>query len=237
MPESLEALPFPAHGVNLVTEFESQPPQTTPIGINVRAFDSLALRNRGGSRPGLAEYIPLTVLGFPSTIQHLNIIVDPTVAGLAFDGSDLPPDETELDPSTNNHRIRNPPPGRQVRKKGSGRGLNVFVPPPPKPKPNVFPLYIPPGATFVAFIGITLQVIDQSMVGSIVMINVTVGFFVGGIPDVGGPVAVPCTLHQCTDPTVPIGAPAEVSLPPNPPNFWENIEGGADGTISYGCGV
>lgn len=129
MPESLESLPFPMHGVNLVTEFESQPPQTTPIGVNVRAFDSLALRNRGGSRPGLAEYIPQTVLGFPSTIQHLNIIVDPTVAGLTFDGSDLPPDETILDPSTNNHRVRNPPPGRQVRRRGSGRGLNIHFPP------------------------------------------------------------------------------------------------------------
>jgi len=136
-PESFVDLPFPVKGVNVATELEHQPAQTTPLGQNVRAFEPSTQRARGGARPGLTEYLPSQVAGIASKIQHLNIIVDPTTAFLlaAQDGGDIP------DPSTNNLSLRNP--GRFVRRGGSAiqpnrnlKGLGAPKPPPP------------PGATY-----------------------------------------------------------------------------------------
>jgi hypothetical protein len=119
MPESLEEMPFPIHGISLLTEFGSQTPGTTPIGKNVRAFETLTQRNRGGSRPGLAEYINSPIDGVGGhVIQHLNVIVDPTTDAVLDDFSGTP---FVTDPSTNNLSVRNPPPARHVRP-GGGAG-------------------------------------------------------------------------------------------------------------------
>ncbi len=85
---------FPVSGLYISNPFEEQPPQTAPVGVNVRANDT-TLRQRGGSRFGLGQYIPEKVYG-PSEenflIQHINIIVDPQADALlgfgGFDGSD-----------------------------------------------------------------------------------------------------------------------------------------------------
>jgi hypothetical protein len=61
-PEVLEEAPFPSHGLNLISEHESQPPGTAVQGVNVRAYEALTQRNRGGSRPGLSRYINATVV-------------------------------------------------------------------------------------------------------------------------------------------------------------------------------
>ncbi len=73
-------LPFPIGGVDVTTEFELQPVRTCPIAINVRAIEPGTQRNRGGSRPGISRYINDRPGGLSSLIQHLNIVVDPTVA-------------------------------------------------------------------------------------------------------------------------------------------------------------
>ncbi len=102
---------FPLQGVELSCEFGRQPPLTTPVGNNVRAFDQLAEKERGGSRPGLSKFLNGTVNGI-SVVQHLTVLIDPTTPALAADVGSYP------DPSTNNLKTRNT--GRLLREGGSG---------------------------------------------------------------------------------------------------------------------
>jgi hypothetical protein len=83
--EVLQPVEFPSKGVDVAHPLEVQPPGTTPTGQNVRAQDMLTLRLRGGSRPGLAQYVPEQVLGIQSLIQHLAVIVDPTAEEVGSD--------------------------------------------------------------------------------------------------------------------------------------------------------
>lgn len=110
-------LVFPWNGLDVAREFGRQPAGTSPDAENVRAFDTLAERKRGGSRHGLTKYVNETVNG-DTPVQHLNILVDPTTPAVdaEADGGDV------VDPSTNNLRVRNP--GRTVRQGGSGRPTN-----------------------------------------------------------------------------------------------------------------
>ncbi len=74
-------LQFPLNGLYLATENETPPPNTTPVGSNVRTFETLTGRGRGGSRPGLKQYIPDQLI--PGVkVQHLAVIIDPQAAGL-----------------------------------------------------------------------------------------------------------------------------------------------------------
>lgn len=76
MPEKQEALvnlTFPNLGIGLATEFHEQVKGTTPLGNNVRAFDMLKRRMRGGSRPALSKYIDAQPEG-ANLIQHLNTV-------------------------------------------------------------------------------------------------------------------------------------------------------------------
>lgn len=49
---------FPDRGLDLSAAVNNQRPQTTPVATNVRLFDSFQERARGGSRPGLVQFIP-----------------------------------------------------------------------------------------------------------------------------------------------------------------------------------
>lgn len=80
MPEGFFNLAFPNNGIDQSCDFQGQTPGTTPTGTNVRAFDVSKKRMRGGSRPGLSRYIDAKVEG-TNLIQHLGVIVDPTVSG------------------------------------------------------------------------------------------------------------------------------------------------------------
>lgn len=51
----LVRLEFPLGGLNRRFGYRNQPPYTTPDALNVRPFDTLAGRARGGSRPGLQK--------------------------------------------------------------------------------------------------------------------------------------------------------------------------------------
>lgn len=134
---------FPLAGVNVATEFELQPDLTTPVGVNVRAYEPLTQRGRGGSRPGLVKYNVQLPNG-PHLIQHLNIVVDPTVDALVttWNTDDLPAGGVD-DPSSNNGPIpRQPTPPRKIRVGGNGAQPNRHVgknqqlsPPPPPPPP------------------------------------------------------------------------------------------------------
>jgi hypothetical protein len=129
-PESMQELLFPLLGINLSMEFELQPQGTCAVGSNVRGYEPLTSRARGGSRPGLSKYINQQVSG-PNKIQHLNYVVDPDASALIT--SNDPAADTTIpgnifvpDPSTNNNAAglgsRNGSGGtvRSVRGGGSG---------------------------------------------------------------------------------------------------------------------
>jgi hypothetical protein len=109
---------FPVQGIETSCEFSRQPADTAPVGINVRTFESITLRARGGSRSGLTQYVPAQPAG-ANPIQHLNVLVDPQDPNLDITGGTVP------DPSTNNLSVRNP--GRFVPVGGSGQQLNRNV--------------------------------------------------------------------------------------------------------------
>ena len=136
-PDAFADLAFPLKGLDVSVEYGRQPPGTCTTGYNVRCFESLGERARGGSRPGVVKYIDRGVtdgpavldvgaLDFPLVVQHLNVIVDPTEEGLPSDNS-IGPFDTDVplvdDPSTNNLSDRVPA-GRKVRDGGSGNQPN-----------------------------------------------------------------------------------------------------------------
>jgi hypothetical protein len=79
--ESLVEQLFPLNGLNVASTYDSQPSGTTPVGLNVRTFEALTRRGRGGTRPGLSRYINAQVSG-ANKIQHLTYIVDPQAEAL-----------------------------------------------------------------------------------------------------------------------------------------------------------
>lgn len=72
--ESFSNLMFPLKGIDLSQAFGMQQPGTTPVGLNVRAYEPTSQRARGGQRPGLLKYIPSQVNG-SNLIQELNSVV------------------------------------------------------------------------------------------------------------------------------------------------------------------
>jgi hypothetical protein len=74
---------FPFAGVDVSAAFERQPvrptaeglyARTTPTGQNVRAFEAITRRMRGGVRPGLAKYVPVAPNG-ASLVQGMAVLV------------------------------------------------------------------------------------------------------------------------------------------------------------------
>lgn len=117
-PDQELELVFPLQGMDITTEFELQPPGTTVFAQNVRSIEPGQQRNRGGARCGIRKYVDQK-LGLHSLIQHINIIVDPTVdATLSVDedirrfedGTGIPDPGSVINGSTT----------RYVRKGGSG---------------------------------------------------------------------------------------------------------------------
>src|SRR5260370_108963 len=102
--EALTEMPFPLQGIDVSTEYELQPAETTPTGLNVRGYEPGTMRARGGSRPGILQYVPQQVPAGAHLIQHLNYVVDPTEDALltGFDPLDGGGAGGQADPSTNN---------------------------------------------------------------------------------------------------------------------------------------
>lgn len=118
--ESFLAGEFPVFGLDLSGQIGEQRPLTTRTGKNVRTYEVLTMRARGGSRAGLSQFVPEQVSG-EHRIDHLNMITDPTVAAL-IPQSDLSADNPDAvpDPSTNNFQQRVEP-DTYVRREGSPR--------------------------------------------------------------------------------------------------------------------
>ncbi len=77
---------FPLAGINTSTAYHSQPPGTTPVAINVRAYDSGTNRARGGTRAGLNPFFgagSTAQVSGANRIQSLSCIVtaDPAAIG------------------------------------------------------------------------------------------------------------------------------------------------------------
>ncbi len=178
--ESFAPMEFPARGVDVSEAFDEQRQLTTPVGTNVRLYEPSTMRARGGSRSGLTKFIEDQPDG-SKLIQHLNVIVDPTVDALIADddGSELtpipspppvPPDEQMDDPSDNpfgtGALIRNN--GRRIRIGGSGRQANRNRPSKTKPAiTSITPF------SFVSFYGTAWTDVGGTIVGTTLTINGT----------------------------------------------------------------
>lgn len=122
--EKLQDLEFPVGGVDKLQEFQGQPPGTTPDADNVRSLNPDSLRTRGGSRPGLVQFVPEVIpadLALSLVIQHLNVIVDPQSDAL-LQNFVTPGDDWVEDPLV---------PGTFVPPGGWGYQGGATSPPPP----------------------------------------------------------------------------------------------------------
>ena len=67
--------PFPLLGVNEGQRLEDQPPQTSGYMLNVRPYDVLENRVRGGQRPGLAKRFNEQIGGASSPVVAMCEVV------------------------------------------------------------------------------------------------------------------------------------------------------------------
>ena len=124
---TVEEVVFPHRGVNTEGEFGTQPSLTTAEATNVVNFDTLARRMRGGSRPMLTPFLPQLPSG-ANVIQHLEVIVDPTVPALAPSWTGGPFVE---DPSNNGRAVLDNGETRKIPPGGSGFYTHVEYEQPP----------------------------------------------------------------------------------------------------------
>lgn len=90
MSDQFPRLNFPFRGVFLHDGTLAQPPETTPVGQNVRAYDASQDRHRGGSRAGISRWIDEQVSG-DNPIQFLGTVTstDAEAMGWVFEGRDF----------------------------------------------------------------------------------------------------------------------------------------------------
>jgi hypothetical protein len=77
---------WPVKGLNEMLSYSQQPEGTTPDCLNVRPFDALGRRLRGGQRSGCSKYVAATV-NTPQPIQlldQLNYALDPSAISIDF---------------------------------------------------------------------------------------------------------------------------------------------------------
>lgn len=72
-------------GIDENSPYSVQPPTTTPDALNVRSFDALERRKRGGQRTGIAKYLPDQVNG-NNPVQGMAVLTE------AFDPAAVIPD-------------------------------------------------------------------------------------------------------------------------------------------------
>lgn len=79
MPRPAQKFPFPLMGQNTVVGYDEQPPGTTSDALNVRGFDALSERLRGGRRSGLSKWLSDRVNG-SNGVQAMH----PAILGAAY---------------------------------------------------------------------------------------------------------------------------------------------------------
>lgn len=72
MPDQFSFMDFPEKGIDLQLPNSRRTPDTTDTAVNVRLYEALTHRARGGSRSGLSRYLPTAL---PGAIQELNTVV------------------------------------------------------------------------------------------------------------------------------------------------------------------
>lgn len=82
MPNQDVPLEFPVKGLSVTREFSQQPEGTTADCDNVASKDSIAGRNRGGSRAGFSKYVDGQSNNGSVQFQGMKMIVDPTSEAL-----------------------------------------------------------------------------------------------------------------------------------------------------------
>jgi hypothetical protein len=89
MNEQFFDIGWPFGGLDKRYGVAEQDRRTTILGNNVRTFDPLAQRGRGGSRPGISKWLEEQCAD--GVIQHLNTIVttDAEALGWSFNGQDF----------------------------------------------------------------------------------------------------------------------------------------------------
>lgn len=179
--DRLEDLEFPLGGLNLLAEFQEQPPGTTADCENVRGMNPDSLRERGGSRAGLLKYSPYRIpanLSLDMTIQHLNIIVDPQAEAMRMVFI-VPGEDWVADPLN---------PGTFVPPGGSGNPPNPNAPQPPKPSAAMtinVTMTPGPGNPDVTLRTVTDVAHSDSRTGSS-------GYAFTNLPDIGGNYQIEC---------------------------------------------
>ena len=79
---------FPVGGLHRGVGYQRQPPFTTPDALNVRPRDTLELRARGGSRPGIAKAY-YTQLGGGNPVRMLGSVRYLVADGLTYTNDDF----------------------------------------------------------------------------------------------------------------------------------------------------
>jgi len=69
----MNKITFPFNGINNNNSYETQPLGTCASAQNVRGYDAIKGRLRGGQRPGLSKLVD-TEINSGATIQDLNYI-------------------------------------------------------------------------------------------------------------------------------------------------------------------
>ncbi len=78
-------LQFPLQGLEETRSFSRQRPGTSVAELNVRAFDPVTGRARGGSRPGLSRWFPKPITSYPiQSIDFLQTTDAPPPAAATF---------------------------------------------------------------------------------------------------------------------------------------------------------
>lgn len=111
LPEFFFDMVFPFAGIERSGEFSQQRFATAAVGENVRAFEPMTGRSRGGRRSGLSRFIDSVVVHSSEPVQHLALVVNCQSGGDSSAGlnTDRPEGYTNAwtgdritDPSTNN---------------------------------------------------------------------------------------------------------------------------------------
>ena len=74
-------LVFPFGGLHRGTALQRQPPYTTPHAVNVRPFDVMEDRQRGGTRPGIVKTHQTHLGGQTRMVSHVRVIPAPIGGG------------------------------------------------------------------------------------------------------------------------------------------------------------
>lgn len=82
---------FPLSGISRSAAFDQQRPaasKTTVLGVNVRSFECITGRGRGGSRPGVSQYLTSRVGNTTGLLQGLDFVISTDYAATLAAGDD-----------------------------------------------------------------------------------------------------------------------------------------------------